>query len=109
MATQRRVLQGMLLDDEPRFTLDDLCRHCDLHAEAIIEWVEEGLLEPLGQEPGEWRFPGHSLSRIQAALRLQQDLGVNLAGTAIVLEMQEEIRALRRRVRLLEKQLFADE
>jgi len=36
-----------------------------------------------------------ALKRLQIAIRLQQDLGVNLAGSALVLDLLEEMQALR--------------
>jgi ATP-dependent Clp protease ATP-binding subunit ClpB len=62
--------------------------------------VVEGL-EPRGQEPGQWRFRGQALRRIDRALNLQRDLDINLAGVELVLDLLDEIDALRSRVRTL--------
>jgi len=91
-----------ILDEEFEFTLGELCRASATPAEVIIEMVEEGLLEPRGPTPPEWRFSGPALRRVQVALHLQRDLHVNLAGAALVLDLLDEIARLRERLSRLE-------
>lgn len=104
--TKQHIIEAIVVDEEARLTLGDLCRRCGLHGETVIAMVDEGVLEPEGRSPWEWRFPARSVSRIHTALRLQQDLGVNLAGAALVLELAEELRRLRERVRALQGEIF---
>lgn len=96
------VQAGLILEDQTELSLDDLCRACAAQAERIVELVDEGLLTPAGTAPGEWRFTGVHLHRARVALRLESDLGVNLAGAALALELLDELDALRERVRRLE-------
>ena len=91
--------EGILLEEQGQLTLADICRACTTHAESIIELVEEGVITPVGGEPRRWRFSGLHLRRVRVALRLQNDLGVNLAGAALVLQLLEEIEELRARLR----------
>ena len=99
------IVDGMLLDDEVRLTLSDLCRATGLHAEALIAMVEEGLIEPRGDSPRSWRFPATALARLNTAVRLQRDLQLNVSGVALALDLLDEVRALRARVRALESLL----
>lgn len=96
------VQAAMILEDQTELSLDDLCRACAAQAERIVELVDEGLLTPAGTAPGEWRFTGVHLHRARVALRLESDLGVNLAGAALALELLDELDALRERVQRLE-------
>ena len=64
----------------------------------MIGLVEEGVLEPIGRDRAHWRFSGSSLHRARAAMRLQQDLRINLAGIALALDLIREIDALRERL-----------
>jgi chaperone modulatory protein CbpM len=100
---KRDILNGLLLDDETTLTLGELCRVCTVHAEWIIELVDEGILEPSGPDSDHWRFPGPSLLRVLRVRRLQQDLGINLAGAALVLDLLDEIEGLRARLQVLER------
>ena len=90
-----------ILEEQTQLTLADLCRACAVHAERIIELVDAGVLEPVGREPPRWRFSGASLHRARMALRLQRDLGIDLAGAALALELLEEIESLRARLRAM--------
>jgi chaperone modulatory protein CbpM len=88
-------------EEQFQLTLADLCRACAVHAERIVELVDAGVLEPEGREPARWIFDGASLHRALAALRLQRDLEMNLAGVALTLELLDEINALRGRLRAM--------
>jgi chaperone modulatory protein CbpM len=95
-------ITGLILEDQTELSLDDLCRACAAQAGRIVELVDEGLLTPAGMAPGEWRFTGVHLHRARVALRLESDLGVNLAGAALALELLDELGTLRARVQRLE-------
>ncbi|MGH8614693.1 MAG: chaperone modulator CbpM [Gammaproteobacteria bacterium] len=72
-----------------------------------MELLGKGLIEPTRPEPRQWRFAGRSLRRAGIALRLERNLGVNLAGAALALEPLDEIERLRARLRLLgERAIF---
>lgn len=94
------VVSVEVVDETVEFTTADLCRSCGVHAEIIVEMVEHGILEPGETAHTRWSFRGNSLRRATTALRLQRDLGVNLAGAALALDLIEEIRTLRRRLRV---------
>lgn len=93
---------GVLLDSSPQLRLRELSRVSGLDAEALIRMVEEGVLEPSGDSPMDWVFPARDLLRLQTLVRLQRDLGLNLPGAALALDLLEEVRDLRARVRALE-------
>ncbi len=102
MTESSYVFKGVVLEEEMEFTLHDLSRACSVHSQWVIELVEEGILEPQGKNADNWRFSGDNLKRALAVQRLQKDLGVNLPGTALVLELMEEVETLRNRLDALE-------
>ena len=89
------VHNAELIDDDGCLTLGQLCRACDVHADWVISLIEESIIEPHGEDIRLWRFSGTSLIRVRSAYRLQRDLGVNLAGIALALDLMEEIETLR--------------
>lgn len=95
--------RAVILDEELHLTLGDLCHACQISAEQILALVEEGVLEPQGREPSRWRFPAISIRRVRCTYRLTHDLGLNLAGAALAVELLEEIDQLRARLRRLEQ------
>lgn len=98
----RSLLHGELLDDSIELTLAELCRACQLPAERIFEFIEEGIVEPRGRDVGSWRFHSLSIRRVRRAQRLKRDLGVNTPGVALALELLEELETLRARLQQLE-------
>lgn len=90
------ILTGRRLGDENILKLAEISRACAVDAEQIIALVDEGILEPSGRRPAQWRFSGNCLRRARIALRLQRDLGINLPGVALALEMMDEINRLQR-------------
>jgi chaperone modulatory protein CbpM len=100
MADKSRIpSKGILLDEHVRLSLVELCEVCRISADYVLDMVDEGIIEPEGAEPAQWRFRAADLRRLQTALRLQQDLRINLAGAALALHLLEELEALRGRLR----------
>ena len=106
MTTDFKLVQitGFILEEQTGLSLADLCRACAAQADRIIELVNEGVLAPVGDAPDYWRFTGVHLHRARVALRLESDLGVNLAGAALALELMDELQTLRARLERLEGQ-----
>jgi chaperone modulatory protein CbpM len=77
-----------------QLTLVELCRACQVREEEVRAWVIEGVLEPSGDRPEEWRFTGPSLLRARRASRLSRDLDLNVAGIALAMVLLDEINAL---------------
>lgn len=92
-------LSAIILEEQMALTLAELSHACAVPAEFIVELVGEGVIAPLGREPHRWRFSGTHLRRATVAMRLQRDLGVNLAGAALALQLLDELDALRARLK----------
>ena len=95
-------LSGQILDEESEITLIQLCKYCDVRGELIEAMVEQGILEPSGRRGSHWCFPSSSLRRTRVTLRLQRDLGVNLAGAALALDLLDRIEELKARLKVLD-------
>ena len=96
--TKTTTLVGSILEEEVVLSLGELCRASRLSAERVIELADEGIIEPIGGSPESWRFRGVSLRRLRCAQRLEQDLGVNTAGVALILDLLDELEQLRARL-----------
>lgn len=90
-----------VLEDQTGLGLMDISWACAVHAEVIVELVEEGILSPLGHAPHCWRFNGGHVRRAAIVLRLQRDLGLNLAGAALAVQLLDELEVLRSHLSVL--------
>jgi chaperone modulatory protein CbpM len=94
--TDEVTLTAQLLEDYHLISIDDLCRSCMVEVKTVALLVEEGILDPVGPDVGHWQFSVSSLRRVKTAIHLQRDLGVNLAGAALALELLDRIAELER-------------
>jgi len=104
--SEEHFLSGDLLDEGIEVSVADLCRMFAVEEHHIIELVEEGVLGTRGAvnvieiDKTAWRFHGTEVRRARIALRLERDLGINVPGVALVLELLEELEQLRRERRV---------
>ncbi|WP_295384830.1 chaperone modulator CbpM [uncultured Thiodictyon sp.] len=99
-------IEGIVLDEGLVVTLAELTQLCGSSGRTLELLVGEGVLRPqAGGAPGEWRFDGVAVQRARRALRLRHDLELNLSGTALALDLLDELEALRGRLRALEQQI----
>ncbi|MEP2031390.1 MAG: chaperone modulator CbpM [Paracoccaceae bacterium] len=84
---KKTKLTGELLDS---LTSVELCRFCDADENWVTELVGHGVLDPEGRSFQEWHFRGVNIVRAKKARRLQRDLGINVAGIAMVLDLLQE-------------------
>ena len=99
MTTQ--IIEAVILDNQLSLTLVELSRACNVHAEWVLELVDEGIIDPLKQDNIHYHFSSTCLKQALAVKHLQQDLGINLAGAAMVLELKQEIDKLRTHIEVL--------
>lgn len=105
MAQNEGRMQAMVLDEHLSVTLAELTELCASRGRTLHLMVTEGVLRPQGRGPADWRFNGLEVRRARKALRLRRDLDLNLAGTALALDLLDEVEILRERIRVLEHQL----
>lgn len=92
---ETRPPRVVIVEEELPLTVAELCQACFASEEHVMTWVLEGVLEPVGEAPQNWRFTGKSLSRARLATWLTRDLEVNAPGVALALDLLDEIAALR--------------
>ncbi len=92
------MLTGTIFEQATALTISELGRLCTVEIQCIVELVEEGVLIVETEAGGEWRFAASNLQRARTAIRLQRDLGINIAGVALAIELLDEIADLRRQI-----------
>lgn len=94
------IVAARALDETVVLHVDELCARLCVERRWIVELVELGALEPrAGHEPAAWDFLAAEVPRLRAITRLVEDLGVNLAGAALIVELVEERRRLLQQLR----------
>jgi chaperone modulatory protein CbpM len=76
-------------------TLDDLCLSCNVTSDWVAGLVEHGVIEPIGQTRSGWQFTTLSIVRVAKARRLERDLGLNLPGVALALDLLDQLNEMR--------------
>jgi chaperone modulatory protein CbpM len=87
---------GEIFEEGAAVSIADLSRMLSVEERRIVALVEEGVITALEIDATEWRFGGADVRRARIALRLERDLGINLPGVALALELLEELEQLRR-------------
>jgi chaperone modulatory protein CbpM len=64
-------------------------------SETILEIIEEGIVSAKVNEQNELLFDTEALRCIRTTLRLHRDLGVNMAGAGLAIQLLDEIHRLR--------------
>ena len=93
------ALSGPIFDETIEITVVELCRVCAIDITLVDEMVREGILEPSGGRRDEQRFPYNCVRRTRTVIHLQRDLGLNLAGAALALDLLDRIEELRSELR----------
>ena len=88
------VLIGQVIEESYVVSVSELCRSCMVKTETVSMLVSEGILDPLGETIENWQFRVDSLKRVKTVVHLQRDLGVNLAGAALALDLLDRIAEL---------------
>lgn len=84
------------------FSLQELTACTGMDQGTVVAFVQEGILEVQGRDPGEWAFSLPMLMQARRAWRLQEDLELSPAGVALALQLLEEVRRLHARLRRFE-------
>lgn len=67
----------------------------DIHPQTLRLYEREGLLEPLRSAGNTRLYDRRALARLESILTLTRDMGVNLAGVEVILNLQDQIGELR--------------
>jgi chaperone modulatory protein CbpM len=97
------LLTAEVLTESHWIRVTELCELCRLDLAALEELAELGVVSPRERRAAEWQLPATVLPRLRLVSRLMRDLGVNVSGAALALELLESQRSLERRIRALER------
>src|SRR5271155_1752688 len=69
-----------------------------IHPQTLRLYEREGLLKPSRTEGNTRLYTDEDLERLELVLSLARDLGVNISGIAIILQMRERMEEMQRQI-----------
>jgi hypothetical protein len=103
MVRVTQVVEAHVLGEGDWIAASEICQLCRLDLEALLELAALGVVSSRESVPGEWQVSATALPRLRMVGRLMRDLGVNVSGAALALELLEARRELEVRLRHLER------
>lgn len=80
------------------YMISAVAEQYQLHPQTLRLYEREGLLKPSRSEGNTRLYTDQDLERLEVILKLTRDLGVNLAGVEIVLNMREKMAEMQRQI-----------
>ena len=90
--------------DEPVYLISVVSKILNIHPQTLRQYEREGLIKPSRTEGKMRLYSQRDIDRLKLILSLVRDLGVNLAGVEIILQLKEEIENLQKEIETLKRQ-----
>ncbi|MBV8143391.1 MAG: hypothetical protein JO184_00185 [Gammaproteobacteria bacterium] len=103
MVRVTQVLEAHVLGEGDWIAMREIGELCRLDPDSVLELSALGIVSSRERAPGEWQVAATALPRLRVAGRLMHDLGINVSGVALALELLEAQHELERRLRHLER------
>ena len=101
MVRVTQVFEARVLGEADWIAASEICQLCRLDLDAVLELAALGVMSSRERAPGEWQVPATALPRLRVVGRLMRDLGVNVSGAALAVQLLEAQRELEVRLRHL--------
>ncbi|RMH80488.1 MAG: MerR family transcriptional regulator [Acidobacteria bacterium] len=83
------------------YTIGVVATMYDIHPQTLRLYEKEGLLKPTRSKGRTRYYTDKDLERLEFILTLSRDLGVNLAGIDIILQMKEQLEEMEAQIQKL--------
>ena len=80
------------------YMISAVAEQYQIHPQTLRLYEREGLLAPSRSEGNTRLYTDDDLERLEVILKLTRDLGVNLAGVEIILNMREKMAAMQQQI-----------
>jgi MerR family transcriptional regulator, heat shock protein HspR len=94
-------------DDHAVYIISVAAELAGVHPQTLRIYERKGLLSPKRTAGNTRRYSDADIDRLRLIQELTQDMGVNLAGVKMIMELQREVEELERRAETLERALRA--
>jgi len=91
--------------DEPVYLISVVATMLGIHPQTLRQYEREGLVEPSRTQGRMRLYSQRDIERMKLILRLTRQMGVNLAGVDIVLQLKEQIEEMQKEIDQLREEL----
>ena len=91
--------------DEPVYLISVVATMLDIHPQTLRQYEREGLVEPSRTQGRMRLYSQRDIDRMKLILRLTRQLGVNLAGVDVALQLKEQIDQMQQEITELRDEL----
>src|SRR5665213_2290362 len=80
------------------YMISAIAEQYQIHPQTLRLYEREGLLKPSRRDGNTRLYSDEDMERLEVILKLTRDLGVNLAGVEIILNMREKMEEMQRQI-----------
>ena len=91
--------------DEPVYLISVVATMLDIHPQTLRQYEREGLVVPSRTQGRMRLYSKRDIDRMKLILRLTRQMGVNLAGVDVALQLKEQIDAMQEEIDALREAL----
>ena len=91
--------------DEPVYLISVVATMLDIHPQTLRQYEREGLVEPSRTQGRMRLYSQRDIDRMKLILRLTRQMGVNLAGVDIILQLKAQIDEMQKEIDQLREEL----
>lgn len=99
----KMIVHGILLDDATTVSFVEICHKYQINEDLLIEIVEHGIIDVDVSNIRSVQFDLCMQDKILTVCRLQRDLGINVAGVALVLDLLDELENSQKELSILQR------
>ena len=93
------------MDDRPRYMISVAADLVGMHPQTLRIYESKGLIRPKRTSGNTRLYSEADIERLQLIQQLTNELGLNLAGVEQVLQLQDEVEHMRRRLDRMEREM----
>jgi len=91
--------------DEPVYLISVVASMLNIHPQTLRQYEREGLVEPSRTQGRMRLYSQRDIDRMKLILRLTRQMGVNLAGVDIILQLKEQMNQMQEEIDRLREEL----
>jgi MerR family transcriptional regulator/heat shock protein HspR len=95
------------MDDRPRYMISVAAELVGMHPQTLRIYESKGLIRPKRTAGNTRLYSDADLDRLRLIQQLTNELGLNLAGVEQVLELQDQVERMQRRLTRMEREMRA--